>query len=213
MSNKRGRAFGFYATMINKTTGDIITAGVTAEISKDGAANVSSFHTPIHTGNGLWFLLTSDDEADAKQVGAVFIHASAVHQGAQATTVVYDPDDVNGLGLGALELTPDGFIKADIRAIQGLQQPAINLREATNCICTGIVGAGATTNTIPTSVMNPAVVQIEQMRGRVMDFPADTLTLELRGHSTNILAVSILGTFIVDNMPKRAQAGDKFVIT
>lgn len=213
MSNKRGRAMAFYAVMVSKTTGDPITAGVTAKISKDGAATVASFFAPIHLGDGLWYLLTTAAEADGKQIGVVFIHASGVNQGAQATTVMYDPDDSASLGLGGLGLTPDGFIKCDVRAIQGLQQPAINLREATNCIATGIVGTGATNNTIPTSVMNPAIVEIEQVRGRVLSFPADTLTAELRAHSTNVLSVSILGTLIVDNMPVIPQAGDKFVIS
>ena len=211
--NKRGRAMGFYAVMVSRLDGTPITTGVTCKISRDGAASQASFFNPIHLGDGVWYVARKATEADAEQVGVVFIHASGVNQGGQISTVAFDPDDANALGVAGLSLTPDGFIKADLRAIQGLQQPAINLREATNTIATGIVGPGATNNTIPTSIVVPAVVTIEQMRGRVMGFPADTLTAELRAFSTNVLSVAINGTFIVDNMPVAPQAGDKFVIS
>lgn len=285
---------GLYAFMLDRLTGDPITSGVTAKVSKDGGATAASTNSPTHLSDGLWWLLLTAAETDAKQVAGVFIHASGVHALGQVSTVAVDPDNANNMGLVALPglapgganglplvsatsggfilsaeeifdhlaadsliagsigkkiadsfvqtgdvfallgtpvnvtfaaelaalgarvptaLSSSGNILADVRAIADNVTSADNLSEATRCIATGIVDSGSTNILIIPASINPAIIAPEQLTGKVLNFPSDTLTQGLRSTTADILAVTAGGLITISPVPVDPVAGDRFTVT
>ena len=87
------------------------------------------------------------------------------------------------------------------------------MARAIDAIGFGTVGPGATTTSIPTSALNPAVgTDADQFRGRIITFAHDTATANLRSKSSVIQAVDTGGTITVDPLLTAPASGDIFSI-
>jgi hypothetical protein len=73
---------------------------------------------------------------------------------------------------------------------------------------TFVVGAGATTTSIPTSALTPAASATNQFVGRVIIFSRSTATAALRGQGSRITASATDGTLTVDQLTTAPQSGD-----
>lgn len=129
-------------------------------------------------------------------------------------------DDVAG-GMSAL---PDiqsrlpvalvgGKMSSDAEAVGGSADGANRLGKATqaNVFCT--VGAGSTVTSIVTSAMDPAATTVDQFKGKIVSFDATTVSVNLRGQSTDITGSSTAGVLEVTALTHAPAAGDVFVIT
>jgi hypothetical protein len=83
---------------------------------------------------------------------------------------------------------------------------------ATRCIVSGAVAAGATTTSIPTSGLTPAVTAADQLRGRILLFPDNTTTAALRGQATDVTGSATNGTLTVTALTTAPAAGDVFCV-
>lgn len=104
-------------------------------------------------------------------------------------------------------------VAANEKAINDDTIAAANLAKTTRVIGRGTAAAAATTTSIPTSALTPAAAVIDQFKGRIVTFDADTATLELRGQSTDITANTALGVLTVTALTTAPASGDSFSIT
>lgn len=112
-----------------------------------------------------------------------------------------------------------GLATADMIAIEGSASSASNLANSTRAIVRGVVAAGASLTSVPTSALTLAGVAASgivanQFKNRVALFDGDTATLGLRGASAAIGANSASNTptFTVGHLPATPAAGDRFSI-
>lgn len=76
----------------------------------------------------------------------------------------------------------------------------------------GVVGASATTTSVPTSSLLPASSAADQFKGRTVVFDADTATAQLRGQGTKIVSNTSGGILTVDALTVAPASGDVFKI-
>jgi len=76
----------------------------------------------------------------------------------------------------------------------------------------GTVDTGATTTSIPTSLLVPAAAVINQFKGRIVIFLGNTTTANLRAQGTDITASTSGGTLTVTELTTAPASGDIFVI-
>lgn len=100
--------------------------------------------------------------------------------------------------------------RVDIGKITGIDASAMG--RAIDCIGIGTVDSGATIGIIPTSIIVPTVVRINQFKGRVLSFTKTTATAALRGQSAIILGNTLGGTLSVTDLTDAPQSGDDFTI-
>lgn len=105
-----------------------------------------------------------------------------------------------------------GRMDASLGAINGNTGGAAALDRAARTIVEGTVGAGATTTSIPTSSLTPAVTVADQLKGRVILFAEDTATAALRGQASEITANTNTGTLTVVALTTAPASGDSFVV-
>ncbi len=107
-------------------------------------------------------------------------------------------------------LAPDNAdilaIKADAEILLARSAAIAALRGS------GVVGAGATTTSVPTSSLTPVCVTANQYRGRIVIFDAATATAALRGQATDIVSHTIAGVLTVSALTTVPVVGDTFVI-
>jgi hypothetical protein len=94
----------------------------------------------------------------------------------------------------------------------GLEGLTDGFGRATRAIVTGAVAAGATTTSIPTTGLAPAVTAADQLKGRILLFPDNTATAALRGQATDITGNTAGGTLTVTALSVVPAAGDVFVV-
>jgi hypothetical protein len=87
-----------------------------------------------------------------------------------------------------------------------------NRNQGNKAICRGIVGAAASTTSIPTSTIVPAAAVNDQFKGRIVIFDKDTATANLRGQATDISASTSGGTLTVTALTTAPASGDTFGI-
>lgn len=76
---KGQKVVGFTFALINKTTGDPITAGtVTGYVTIDGGTQTALTNSPVHEGNGQWSVTLTAAEMNGDVIGLIFTHANAV---------------------------------------------------------------------------------------------------------------------------------------
>lgn len=100
--------------------------------------------------------------------------------------------------------------RIDVGKITGID--ASSMGRAIDCIGIGTVDSGATIGIIPTSVITPTTVRINQFKGRVLSFTKTTATAALRGQSATILGNTLGGTLSVTDLTDAPQSGDDFTI-
>jgi hypothetical protein len=96
--------------------------------------------------------------------------------------------------------------------VQRFRVDASSFDRAVRCIVSGTVTAGATTTSIPTSGLTPAVTATDQLKGRILLFPDNTATAALRGQATDITGNTAGGTLTVTALSIAPAAGDVFVV-
>jgi len=106
-----------------------------------------------------------------------------------------------------------GKMNSDAAAVGGSTDGATRLGKATQANVYGTIGSGSTTTSLVTSALDPAAAAIDQFKGKVVTFDANTTTVNLRGQSTDITANTAGGVLTVTALTTAAVSGDTFVIT
>lgn len=109
-------------------------------------------------------------------------------------------------------LTGDGNMKVDVLRVNGSATAAANLALSAAAMVTGTVDSGATTTSIPTSVMSPSPSQDDQFVGRIVIFLRGTTTGELEAQATDITSSTSAGVLTVTALTDAPAAGDLFII-
>lgn len=124
-------------------------------------------------------------------------------------------DIANTKALLPTSLAADGSIKASVESIKGVGDTADRLERGLkgNVLCT--VGIGSSATSIVTSACDPAGVNADQFKGKIVTFAKDTTTAALRGQATDITAATAaaLPVFTVTTMVASPVSGDTFVVT
>lgn len=76
----------------------------------------------------------------------------------------------------------------------------------------GVCGSGSTTTSIITSSLSPAAAVLDQFKGRIVVFEAETTTANLRGQTTDITGSTSGGVLTVSAMSTACVSGDRFMI-
>jgi hypothetical protein len=107
------------------------------------------------------------------------------------------------------------FTAGNIVQINSDPTAASNMAKATRAICRGTVGSSASTTSIPTSAFTPAGASLDQFKGRVVTFDADTTTTALRGQATTITGSTNASTptLTVIALSTSPVSGDTFSVT
>lgn len=183
--------------------GDLVTgaAGLDSEVSKDGGTftDCTNEATEIATASGMYYLDLTSTEMNADCV-AIIVKTST--SGAKTVPIVLYPQSA-------------GDIKVDMQSVNGVANAAANVAFTMNAIGRGIVTTGATTTSIPTSSCSPPGAAVDQFKGRIITFDADTATPALRGQSTDITASTNASnpTFTVSALSTAPASGDTFSMT
>ena len=106
-----------------------------------------------------------------------------------------------------------GKMNSDAVAVGGSTDGATRLGKATQANVYGTIGSGSTTTSLVTSALDPAAAAIDQFKGKIVTFDANTVTANLRGQSTDITANTAGGILTVTALTTAAVSGDIFVIT
>lgn len=169
------------------SAGATVTTAVVGnlKISKNGGtpAALNGSATLTHRHTGHYSLALTAADLDTVGTAEVVI---------DSTTNAMPVKVVNVLGQDAYDqLVPGTFAKLGVQ---------------------GVVGAGATTTSIPTSSLVPAASVTDQFKGRTLVFTDDTATTQLRGQATDITASTSGGTLTVTALTNSPATGDTFVI-
>ncbi len=120
-----------------------------------------------------------------------------------------------GTGTGQLSFT-SGVVSANVTQLNADATSAANIAKTTRAIARGTVGNSSTTTSIITSAFAPASVAVDQFKGRIVTFDADTTTTALRGQATDITASTIAGgtpVLTVTALTNAPANGDTFSVT
>jgi hypothetical protein len=131
--------------------------------------------------------------------------------GRYRVTGTVNPAAVHG-DLVEVEVTATIATVAAKAFVQRFRVDASGFDRAIRSIVTGTVAAGATTTSIPTSGLTPAVTATDQIKGRILLFPDNTATAALRGQATDIAGNTSGGTLTVTALSVAPAAGDVFVV-
>lgn len=183
------------------------------KISIDGgaAANVTNLPTALAMGNtALWDFSLTSGELTGKKIRITVADA--------ATKAVEDSEfeiDTYGNASAQHKINLNGIVDSNQVRINNDAVAAANLAKTTAAICRGTVTSGATTTSIPTSAFLPVGVAVDQFKGRIITFDADTTTTSLRGQSTDITASSGAAnpTFTCTALTTAPVSGDLFSVT
>ena len=133
---------------------------------------------------------------------------------AETASIQTDTNDIQARLPAALV---GGRMDSNASAINNDATSAANLAKTTRAIGRGTVTTGGTTTSIPTSAFTPASASavIDQFKGRIVTFDADTTTAALRGQSTDITAntAGATPTFTVTALTTAPASGDTFSVT
>lgn len=198
-----------------KTKTDSLTFTVSGVVD----ANVEDWKgatAPAMTGDAFARLgaptgasVSADSAAIKADTSAILTVTTALPNSGALTTIQSDLDNIQTRLPAAL--TGDGNIKADTLALNG--QSSMRIGESIKGIGLGVVSAGATTTSIPTSSTDPGVIATDQFKGRIITFKALTTTAGLRGQSTVIESNTDTGIFTVTALTTSPVATDAFIIT
>lgn len=111
-----------------------------------------------------------------------------------------------------LTFTGANRVDANLEAIGNDTGYLAAFKRSASTIVRGTVDTGATTTSIPTSSLTPAVTVADQLKGRIVLFSADTTTAALRGQATDITSNTDAGVLTVTALTTAAAAGDTFCI-
>jgi len=115
----------------------------------------------------------------------------------------------------SLTFTLAGDVDANIQSIGDVTDTLDRIERAVkgNVLCT--VGSGSSATSIVTSACDPAGVNADQFKGRILTFAKDTTTTALRGQATDITASTAASTPVltVSTMVASPVSGDTFTIT
>lgn len=173
--------------------------------------------TDVNTGAGAIFtrLGAPTGASIAADIAAVETHAASIDTkvGTPAASVSADIAAIKAVLPTAL--SGNGNIKADVLELNGDLVAAANIAKTTRAIARGTVNTGATTTSIPTSAFTPAGAALDQFKGRIVTFDADTTTTALRGQSTDITGSSnsATPTLTVSALSTSPASGDTFSVT
>ncbi len=193
--------------------------------------------TPMHSANdirdsmlsdGISFkgadialILADSNELQLNQGNWLTATGFSTHSAANVRTEM----DANSTGLAAIEVDTQniqsripaalsgGKMSSDAEAIAGSTDGATRLAKATQANVYATVGAGSTTTSIVTSSMAPAAAVIDQFKGKIVTFDANTATANLRSQSTDITANTAAGVLTVTALTTAPVSSDIFVIT
>jgi hypothetical protein len=106
-------------------------------------------------------------------------------------------------------------VTANTDQFNGDATGAANIAFTTAAIGRGQVTGSPTTTNIPTTTFTPAGAALDQFKGRIITFDANTTTTALRGQSTDITSSTNAAnpTFTVTALTTAPVSGDKFSVT
>ena len=105
-----------------------------------------------------------------------------------------------------------GRTDANLGAINNQTAGVSGLSRSARTIVEGTVGAGSVVTSIVTSSLDPSPTAADQFKGRIVLFAKDTVTLSLRGQTTDITASTATGVLSVTALTTAPASGDTFVI-
>ena len=116
---------------------------------------------------------------------------------------------------GASAVTSAAQIGVNVVSFAGNPAGVTNIDRSTRSIALGTVSNASTTTTIYISTIVPAQTTASQFVGRIVNFDANTVTANLRGQSTNIVAggTSSGGSLNVTALTDAPVLGDSFSVT
>lgn len=193
--------------------------------TQKATTNGLTIQSPHDSIVGLHFLVI-DSSNDTGDTG--FWEAGAVY------TVVADPDETVdsidplavvgqfGIGLGVnvthvddVPVDPDAVSDVNLVSVGGNTDLINRFIRSAITIVLGTVGNGSTTTSIVTSALDPAAVDTDQFKDRIVIFPATTTTTGLRGEISHITGSSAGGVLTLSSAKPLSQApvnGDIIVI-
>lgn len=164
-----------------------------------------------HQVNGMYSVTW--DATDTANVGELFY--SVVVAGALpvfGSYVVLEEAVYDALFAAS---APGYVANAAVNAAQiaGSTDAATRLSHGARGIVFGTVDSGASTASIPTSALDPAAGVTDQFKNGVLEFKADTTTVNLRAVRARVTASTAGGTLTVSPaLPATPASGDVFVI-
>jgi len=171
------------------------TAGVSLTADFDG--RVGSHHLAIHTDADGTFYATGHDFFAMLTAGTV------------------DGKSVVGQTIAHFSLQ-NRTIRSDVVSVGGDAASAARLAKSVRTVARGVVGASASSVSLPTSLFTVPGTVTNQFVGRIVVFDEDTLTTDLRMQATRITGSTIGAnpTLTVDQLAilGSPQAGDTFSV-
>lgn len=205
--------------------GALIETNLDAAVSTRSTLDAAGIRTAVGlAAANLDTQLTAIDDYLDTEVAAIYnrigapagasIAADVAAIKAETASIQTDTNDIQTRLPAALV---GGRMDSNASAINNDATSAANLAKTTRAIGRGTVTTGGTTTSIPTSAFTPASASavIDQFKGRIVTFDADTTTAELRGQATDITAntAGATPTFTVTALTTAPASGDTFSVT
>lgn len=197
-----------YRTLLQRETGNVMYKNVSGQTitfyavdSTTGApvtgdaANITAY---VSKDNGAVTIL-ADTSATEK--------SATLALGAYSFSVAKAETNADMLDFTAVSATPGVYVF-----------PILNLYTVPptyQSVGRGTVTSGSSTTSVTTSLFTPTGVAIDQFKGRIITFDADTTTTALRGQATDITGNTSAAapTFTVTALTTAPASGDTFCVT
>lgn len=208
------------------TTQPVVTSGTGTDqlhVSSGHVANVDTLTT--YTGNTPQ---TGDAFGRLGAPAGASVSADVAAVKSDTGTILTDVNTGAGAIYTRLGAPAGASMSADIAALKtdldagvnlvkvnGDATAAQNVAHTMKAIGRGTVTTGATTSSIPTSAFSPAGTAIDQFKGRIITFDADTATAALQGQATDITGSTGAAnpTFTCTALTTAPSSGDTFSVT
>ena len=154
------------------------------------------------------------DTNSVAQTGDNFARLGAPAGASVSVDVAAVKTDTGAIKTKTDSLTFTGALRVDanIAAINNATGGVSALDRSLRGLIEGTVGAGATTTSIPTSSLAPAVTVADQLKGRIVVFDENTATAALRGQATDITTNTAAGVLTVTALTTAPASGDTFTV-
>lgn len=213
---QRNRAYTCTMSLLATATGSFLAAPPLAagdfQVSKDGGAFAALTTLPMvaPAGSICVQLALSAAEMDAARVVVVGADPDGIWEQVMVaiqTTVALGTD-----ARVVLSTDTQPTVPADVVELAGNATSPMILDRSARTMVRGLVAAGATTTTVPTSSLTPAATVADQFKGRVLIFDDDTATAALRSQTCEVLASAADGTLSVSSITTAPAEGERFLL-
>ncbi len=216
MDPQRGRAYTLTLTLIAQVTGAFLAnpplAAGDFQVSKDGGAFATLETLPVVAPAGSICVQVS---LSAAEMDATRVVVQALDPDGIWEPVVVEIQTTVALGADArvlLSADPQPTLPADVLKLAGNTTSPAVLDRSVRSMVRGLVAAGATTTSLPTSSLIPAATVADQFKGRVLVFDDDTATAALRSQTCEVTASSSTGTLTVSPLTTAPAVGERFLL-